>query len=229
MTTAQGAAGQGARGTGRLDRDRILDVAERIAATEGTAGLTMRRLGTELGMNHTAVYRHFRDKEELLDQVADRLLERRAEPVPGANWRETLKSQLRHAMGRFDVHPDLAQLIALRPSTSETLAAQMERALETLQEVGLTLEQAAAVYQITENYVVGFGLYASLVRCAEQEGRTLDRDAERRALGALHPDRFPNVVAAAPRLLPDDETIFEMAIEMVLDAVERMAGGKSVT
>ncbi|WP_194238381.1 TetR/AcrR family transcriptional regulator [Streptomyces spongiae] len=223
MKTLGESGAQRARGTTRLDREHVLDVAERIAATEGTAGLTMRRLGSELGMNHTAVYRHFRDKDELLEQVADRLLDRRAEAAPGTDWRETLRSQLRHAVGRFDVHPDLARLVALRPYTTDTLAAHMERALVTLQEVGLTLEQAARVYQLTENFVVGFGLYTSLLRHAAEEGRVPGRGAERRALGALHPDRFPNVVAAAPTLLEDDDRLFDLAIEVVLDTVERMA------
>jgi len=56
----------------RLDRERILDAVERIVTTEGLPTLTMRRIGTELGVDPTAVYRHFRNKEALLDALAER-------------------------------------------------------------------------------------------------------------------------------------------------------------
>jgi hypothetical protein len=42
----------------RLDRERILDAAEAITRREGIDKLTLRRIGTELGADPTAVYRH---------------------------------------------------------------------------------------------------------------------------------------------------------------------------
>ena len=43
-----------------------------LAQREGVGGLTMRRLGEELGVDVTALYRLFRDKDELLLAVYDR-------------------------------------------------------------------------------------------------------------------------------------------------------------
>lgn len=209
--------------TPRLDRDRILAAAEEIAATEGAQALSMRRLGEELGINHTAIYRHFRDKAELLAAIADRVLERRVAPIADGDWRQTLGLQLRHAIGRYDVHPELAQVVALRPSTTETLAGHMERALAALQEVGLSIEDAAEMYEITEGVVVGFGLYASLLKHAKANGETLDDDAERRMLAVLPPDQYPHVAAAAPFLFQGLDQIYDRAVEVLLDAIERRA------
>ena len=50
-------------------RDGILDVARRLFISEGMERVTMRRIATELGCSATALYRHFRDKEELINQI----------------------------------------------------------------------------------------------------------------------------------------------------------------
>ena len=42
--------------------------------------LTVRRLGKELGADPTAIYRHFRDKDELVRAVLDRLVHERSRP-----------------------------------------------------------------------------------------------------------------------------------------------------
>lgn len=54
----------------------ILDVAERIVAAEGIDALTMRRVAGELGSSTMAIYRHVRDKRELLLFLVDRLVAR---------------------------------------------------------------------------------------------------------------------------------------------------------
>src|SRR5918994_530988 len=94
----------------RLDRDRILDAAEAIASNEGVGKLTMRRLGAELGADPTALYRHFRDKKELLVELADRLFGRSLELDPSLPWRERFHLHLRHGLNRYRSHPDLAVL-----------------------------------------------------------------------------------------------------------------------
>ena len=50
-------------------REGILDVARRLFISEGMERVTMRRIATELGCSATALYRHFRDKEELINQI----------------------------------------------------------------------------------------------------------------------------------------------------------------
>jgi AcrR family transcriptional regulator len=205
-----------------LNRDQILDVAERIAATEGTAKLTLRRLGDELGVNHTALYRHYRDKAALLEALADRVLERRLAPPPGTDRRETLRQQLRHAIARYDIHPDMAQLIALRPGSTEVLAATAERALEQYEADGLSVDDAAMLFQLTEMLVVGLGLYMSLVKWGVHEGRTLDAAAERRALALLSPDNYPRLVEAAPHMFQDPEAIADRAVDVLLNGIDQL-------
>jgi AcrR family transcriptional regulator len=48
----------------------MLQEAVRTIQTQGTAGLTLRGVGAQLGVSRTALYRHFSDKQALLGAVA---------------------------------------------------------------------------------------------------------------------------------------------------------------
>lgn len=57
-------------------RADVLAHAVRLLDSHGLAALTMRRLGTELGVQPSAIYHHFENKQTLLAAVADEILER---------------------------------------------------------------------------------------------------------------------------------------------------------
>lgn len=52
-------------------RQALLDEAARILKQEGEAGLSMRKLATNIGVSRTAAYHYFANKEELLCAVAE--------------------------------------------------------------------------------------------------------------------------------------------------------------
>src|SRR5919108_3233672 len=57
-----------------LTDQRILAEALALVDEAGLDALTTRALGQRLGVDPTAVYRHFRNKDELLGALADRIL-----------------------------------------------------------------------------------------------------------------------------------------------------------
>ena len=65
-------------------REALVAAASRLLETEGAAALSLRRVAREAEVSHTAPYRHFKDKHELLEAVAAsgfRALERRLSQV----------------------------------------------------------------------------------------------------------------------------------------------------
>jgi AcrR family transcriptional regulator len=58
-----------------LSRDRILDAAHAIIESAGLAAFSIRQLGVELGCKPMSVYHYFEGKEELLDALADRVVD----------------------------------------------------------------------------------------------------------------------------------------------------------
>ena len=58
-----------------MSRDRIFSAAKKVLEQEGIPGLSMRRIAEESGMSPMSLYRHFADKDALLNALmADGLL-----------------------------------------------------------------------------------------------------------------------------------------------------------
>lgn len=76
-----------------LSQDVIIAAALRALTNEPTTPLTMSRLGAELGADPTAVYRHFRNRDELLLGLIDQVYgEGFATYEPSDDWRTSLRS-----------------------------------------------------------------------------------------------------------------------------------------
>ena len=65
----------------RYRREDVVAHALRVLDDYGLADLTMRRLGTELGVRPSALYHHFANKQSLLASVADEILDRAPWPT----------------------------------------------------------------------------------------------------------------------------------------------------
>jgi AcrR family transcriptional regulator len=204
-----------------LDRETILDAAFAVAEDAGHRGLTMRRVGAELGADPTAVYRHFRNKDELVTAMADRLFGEVMASYPDGPWREGLRNGM--LMGRrvYQRHPGFAEALAATPDDTPNLERIAERVLGLLRKAGLTDADAALYYQLIVNYVAGTGVFEAL---ADEVGEDAWQDRTRRVYAALPPDRFPNCVALAAHMYPDPDLVFETGAELLLDAIEARTG-----
>ena len=50
---------------------RIATVARRLFTESGADGISMRKIASRVGVSATAIYRHYRDKDELLDGITE--------------------------------------------------------------------------------------------------------------------------------------------------------------
>jgi AcrR family transcriptional regulator len=60
-----------AKGDGHLRRAEILHAAEAIFVRDGYEGATIRKIAEEVGVSSTALYMHFRDKDEILLEICE--------------------------------------------------------------------------------------------------------------------------------------------------------------
>src|SRR4029077_9793855 len=76
----------------RLAPGRIVAVAMAVADAEGLAGLSMRRVATEIGVATMSLYRHVADKDDLLLKMMDAAFgECRFPAHPPEGWRDQLE------------------------------------------------------------------------------------------------------------------------------------------
>lgn len=69
MTQVSARSRRKAKGDGHLRRGEILTAAERIFVEYGYEGATIRKIADEVGVSSTALYMHFRDKNEILVEI----------------------------------------------------------------------------------------------------------------------------------------------------------------
>lgn len=65
-----------AKGDGHLRRAEILAAAERIFVAEGYDGATIRKIADDVGVSSTALYMHFKDKDQILLEICTSAIER---------------------------------------------------------------------------------------------------------------------------------------------------------
>jgi AcrR family transcriptional regulator len=200
--------------TPRLSRDVLIDACLRIADREGPEAVTMRRLGSELGVDPTAVYRHFRDKNELLVEMADRLLIEVLDGfAPSGSWRADLKELAMRARRTYLAHPRLAFLVAAADAPLPSEARISELGLGTLRSAGLPDADAVLAFQAIEGYTAGT---SSLDAASGPDGG----EAWRRAFAALPREEFPNLTSTAALMYREDDEAFEFGLDLMLDAIQ---------
>jgi AcrR family transcriptional regulator len=136
---------KGPTGTQRgLNQAILVSTALALADEEGLESVTIRRLAQHHRVTPMALYRHFRDKDEILDALAERLLADVKLPEPDQRpWHEQLSDLLSAFLAALRPHPNAAGLILTRILASDPGLAVAERALAILASAGLPVEQAA--------------------------------------------------------------------------------------
>ena len=93
-----------------LDRERIALAGLAVADRDGPSGFTMRAVADELGVTPTALYRHVRDKKELISVVVDAVVTEHALPVPTGDWQEDLWRLAKTMRLMTHSHPAVSEL-----------------------------------------------------------------------------------------------------------------------
>jgi TetR/AcrR family tetracycline transcriptional repressor len=102
----------------RLERPMVVRAALELLNEAGLEGLTTRRLADALGVQGPALYWHFKNKQELIDEMSRALLADAYGPLrPGQDWTEWLIEAARRLRQAMLSYRDSARLIAgYRPS-----------------------------------------------------------------------------------------------------------------
>lgn len=202
---------------GRLTRRDFIDAAARFIDEHGEETFTLRTLGAALGVDQSAVYRHFRDRAALVDAVQEWLFERIVErrPEPSGTAREQLSAGIVAIREVLLEHPNLTMLTG----RGEGLAVEVQVAhwaLTLLAEMGLEGHARLVAYQMLESFVYGMSIYdASGGRDAMELRRRWYR-----AMGLADTDGVSRSVASITDLT---HQAFRTGLNALLDSIERLA------
>jgi AcrR family transcriptional regulator len=217
----------------RLSRSAVVGRALQLADAEGIDALTIRRLATVLGVTPMALYWHFRNKEELIAGVADRIWsEVRSDVDPDANWTNQLRSLLESLISVLRAHPSASQLLLGADKLGPACRQVTEVALGVLHDAGFDAVHAAEIVKSA----LWTGLMLVMSEPGFNPGMPEDEHAElmRRKqieLASLPPDRYPRLVEVALPMTacgPDAlEFHYRFGTDFFIAGVQTMAPGGS--
>ena len=143
----------------RLSRERILEVALLVADDEGVDSLKMRELGRTLGVEGMALYRHFSNKDEILDAMLDSVLAETVTSAGPGDWLEAVRRSAISVHRALERHPWAIELlmdpVRIRPARLEHIEALLAR----LEDAGFSEEETYHAYHLLDAYVYGFSLW----------------------------------------------------------------------
>jgi len=194
----------------KLTRRLILERALALADAEGLRAVTMRRLGSELGVEAMSLYHHVPNKEALLDGLVELVLEETRVVPPRADWREHMTAHAHALRAAGHAHPRVMQLFATRAVGSPAWAGAVEDTLAVLLAAGFAPQQAVHLYRLHATFVTGYVLW---------ELRQADAQPLDAYLDQLDPAAYPATHALAGTLEatdPDEE--FALGVDVLLAA-----------
>jgi len=201
----------------RLTSDLIARTALRLLNDVGLDGLTMRVLAKELEVQAPTLYWHVKNKQELLDAMADLISAEAADgleaPARGTSWQEWSAEQARRLRRTMLRYRDGARVTAGSYSTHPGLARNIELTLRTLRDGGLPVAEAARAFPTILHYTVGFTIEEQARTGAAYSG---DNPYAGEGL-VVDPEKYPLTASVAKELSAvDSEASFEYGLRIIL-------------
>lgn len=232
MTTAAGSAsGDVSRAPARrirLDRASIVAAGLELAATAGTSTISVRELGAKLGADPTAIYRHFRSKEQLMQALLDELTLRSVAAVTAdkSDWRARIRQLASATLAIFSAHPAVGtEAIVLTTHGPGELAA-IEIMLEAFTEAGLSSDDVVRHYALLATHALSTA--AGISRGRAEHGDHPEPAPWFDGPILADPRRYPLIAAYNSELAElTDRDLFMLGVEAVIQSAERTAARAS--
>lgn len=204
-----------------LSTERVLRAALQLADASGTDGLTMRRLGQQLGVEAMSLYKHVANKDAILDGIVDLVVAEIALPAPGDDWKTAMRRRGISAHEVLMRHPWACALLMSRPNVGPAMLRYANSTLATLRGAGFSIELADHAWNAMDSHIYGFTLQKlNFPFDAEQIP-----EAAATYLPRIPPGEFVHLVEIAVYVMEghyDGVPDFTFGLDLILDGLERL-------
>jgi AcrR family transcriptional regulator len=205
-----------------LTRERVLKAAVRLADREGLEAVSMRRLGTELGIEAMSLYTHVRDKDDLLDGMVELVIREIPIQRDGPDWKASLRTTIHSARQVILRHPWVPRVIETRNDPGPSGLRYYDAVMGILREGGFSLEMTHHAIHLFGSRLLGF------TQDLFDDSPDVNPDAMK-AMAAALTDSHPYVAEMALGATHegalggcDDDIEFAFGLDLILDGLERL-------
>jgi AcrR family transcriptional regulator len=209
-----------------LTRERVLQAAVELADRDGIEALSMRKLGKSLGVEGMALYRHVRDKDDLLNGVVDAVVGEIRAPHPSGDWKADIRALAMSARTIMLRHPWAPPVLVGRQEIGPATLAHIDAVLGILSAGGFAIDMAHHALHVLGSRILGFTQDPfndsadprpspdESVRIARELAVAFPHVGEL-ALAATHEGALGGC---------DDDFEFAFGLDLILDGLERKRG-----
>ena len=218
-----------------LTRESVVARALEIGNAEGLEAVSLRRLAQELGVTPMALYRHVRDKQDLVNAMTEAVLEGIDATVgfrPGMTWSERIRLAIDNYKEQIDARRLALPLsIAYTGEGPSSFWRVLENLLAILLDAGFARREAIVLIRMISNLLAGYLLLLQQGPSADTmrqlDAHQIDLLRRRFALVqlSLPRDEFPNLIESAEDTaevwLTDPDQWWPNTVDLLIFGLER--------
>lgn len=188
----------------------MVEAAVEMLQLRGLSGFSIRQLSAELGVDAMALYKHVRNKDDLLGAAVATVFAE-ARPLGHGEWWESVRGTFREQRRVIREHPWVLAVMLSHPLESSEPWEGVDQTLAVLQQ-HLGAAGAARWIRVLAAFTNGF---------LQTEPELFDGPDTREV-----ESRFPRVTAAAARSARTGTKDFEVGLEALLGAMRAEAAAR---
>ncbi|KHK99634.1 hypothetical protein LK09_02860 [Microbacterium mangrovi] len=212
----------------KLDPERIIAAGLELAGRPGVSAISVRELGTMLGADPTAIYRHFRSKDDLMRALLDHIEAASVAEVDATAWDDRLRQLTSRTLAWAARYPAIAAEAIVLTTHGPGELATIELMLDAFREAGLSDEEIVRHYALLASHSLSGA--AGMARARAESGG--DEDV---AQGAwldepliVDPRKYPMIARYGAGLADlRDLDLLMRGVEMIIESAKRSAASRT--
>jgi TetR/AcrR family transcriptional regulator, tetracycline repressor protein len=145
----------------RLSRDLIVDEAIRLLSEEGLDGVSLRKLGSRLGVRAPSLYWHVPDKNALLAGMMEKIFRACVDSVPEhRHWQDWMRDFALALWRTQDGVRDFGRLLIGTPLSEVQIARTEEHLRQRLAGLDIAVAEALRIQGSVQVLVTGWSIFA---------------------------------------------------------------------
>ena len=206
----------------RLSRERVLHAAVALADGSGIEGLSMRKLGEQLGVEAMSLYKHVANKDDLLDGMVDSVFAEIELARDEPSWRAAMRDRAISVRTVLKRHPWAVPLMQSRTNPGPSTLGHLDALIGILRAGGFSVVLTAHALSAIDAYVYGFAMQETALPFDTEE-RSIE--VIEHILAAMPADEWPHLVEFSREhvLKPgyDYGKEFQWGLDLVLDGLQQ--------
>jgi AcrR family transcriptional regulator len=142
--------------TAKISKEMIVEAAFQYADEFGLENVSMRSIASRLQVKAMSLYNHIKNKDELIDEMVEKLVSEIEIPTMGDTWQNAMRKRSWSIHRVLLKHPWGTKTLMSRPNIGPHVLTLFDRSLGVLKQASFTNEEADKIITAFNSFIYGF-------------------------------------------------------------------------